>query len=164
MCLQLHTSQVCFCPQTFFENYRLNSLLWNCLVSCLHSQAGYSTRLFPIRWRHENVDKEITYLSQTTHVLLDLSNAIGYGYCGKLKYNLQCNVTAKIVARVKSCGESHFCFQCNGETRSYKKGYTKWKNHFHGLQLDHMPTMVTIVVCAIVNAANKRFLADVGLE
>ena len=36
VCLQLHTFQGCFCPQTFFENTGLKSLLWNS-VSCLHS-------------------------------------------------------------------------------------------------------------------------------
>ena len=41
MCLQLHTSQECFFPQIFFENTVLNSLLWNSLVLCLHSNLGY---------------------------------------------------------------------------------------------------------------------------
>ena len=32
MYLQLHTSQGCFCPQTFFQNTVLNTLPWNSFV------------------------------------------------------------------------------------------------------------------------------------
>ena len=44
--LELHTSQGCFCPQTFFWDTRLNVLSWNSLVSGLHYQLALSAGVF----------------------------------------------------------------------------------------------------------------------
>ena len=50
VCLKLHTSQGCFCPQTFFRDTKLNMLSWNSLASGLHYQLALSAGVFQALW------------------------------------------------------------------------------------------------------------------
>ena len=50
VCLKLHTSQGCFCPQTFFRDTKLNMLSWNSLASGLHYQLALSAGVFHALW------------------------------------------------------------------------------------------------------------------
>ena len=50
MYLKLHTSQVCFCHRTFFDNTSLDSLLRNSRLPCLHSQPVHSADAFHALW------------------------------------------------------------------------------------------------------------------
>ena len=50
VCLKLHTTQGCFCPQTFFRDTKLNMLSRNSLVYGLHYQLALSAGMFHALW------------------------------------------------------------------------------------------------------------------